>query len=107
MRPHRAYLLGATLGLATLALTAATQVLPISASPHATTSGQVNRPLPDMNRALMNRALKSDRLPAAVPTEAQGRKAPAVQPRLPEGCEASVSAMTRSPLAQTPARCLS
>lgn len=108
MRPHRAYLIGAALGLATLALAAATQVLPVAASPHPVTSGQaMNHPPPAMNGAAMNRALKGDRLPAAAPTQAQGQKAAPPQPRLPEGCEASVSAMTRSLLAQTPARCLS
>ena len=105
MRPHRAYLLGAAVGLATLALAAGLHTPPLAAAPEAVSKsgGAMNRAL--MNRAPMNRALKGDRLPTSVPTEVQGRKVP--QPRLPDGCEASVSSMTRSSLAQTPARCLS
>ena len=99
MRPHRAYLLGAALGLATLALAAELPAPPVAAAPDA-----VSKASSAMSRA-MNRALKGDRLPTAAPTEVQGRKVP--QPRLPDGCEASVSSMTRSSLAQTPARCLS
>jgi hypothetical protein len=95
MRPHRAYLLGAALGLATLALAAGLPTPPVAAAPDAVSRGN----------PAMNRALKGDRLPTAVPAEVQGRKVP--QPRLPDGCEASVSSMTRSSLAQTPARCLS
>jgi len=101
MRPHRAYLLGAALGLATLALAGVPQVLPVAASPHAGTAGAAGA------GPAMNRALKGDRLPGLAPGEAQGRKAPAARPRLPEGCETAVSAMTRSDLAQTPSRCLS
>ena len=101
MRPHRAYLLGAALGLATLSLAAGPQVLPVAASPQAGASGSV------WPGSAMNRTLKGDRLPGLAPGEAQDRKAPAARPRLPEGCEAAVSAMTRSDLAQTPARCLS
>jgi hypothetical protein len=95
MRPHCAYLLGAALGLATLALAAGLHTPPVAAAPDAVSRAS----------AAMNRALKGDRLPTAAPTEVQGRKVP--QPRLPDGCEASVSSMTRSSLAQTPARCLS
>lgn len=100
MRPHRAYLLGAALGLATLALGATAQVLPVAASPHASALGHA------LIGPAMDRAGKGDRLPTVAP-QAQGQKAPAAQPRLPEGCEAAVSPMTRSELAQIPVRCLS
>lgn len=95
MRPHRAYLLGAALGLATLALAGGLRTPPVAAAPDAVSKAS----------AALNRALKGDRLLPGVPTEVEGRKVP--QPRLPDGCEASVSSMTRSSLAQTPARCLS
>ena len=57
----------------------------------------------------VNRVLKGDRLmPAANSESAEHRvwQAPA-HPRLPDGCESTVSAMTRSSLAQTPGRCIS
>ncbi|HEY6255958.1 MAG TPA: hypothetical protein VIY51_09220 [Xanthobacteraceae bacterium] len=98
MRPHRAYLLGSAIALITLALAAGLQVLPVAASPHAGTPATATP---------VNRILKGDRLPVAAPADVQGLKVPAVRPRLPEGCEATVSSMTRSSLAQTPARCLS
>ena len=95
MRPHRAYLLGGVVGLAILAAGASLQALPVAASPH---SGAHTMDL--------NRALKGDRLPAVAPA-GETESIPATRPRLPEGCEASVSSMTRSSLARTPARCLS
>lgn len=95
MRPHSAYLVGSVLGLAILAAGASLQALPVAASPHT------SAPPVDLNRAL-----KGDRLPAVAPAE-ETQSVPAARPRLPEGCEASVSSMTRSSLAHTPARCLS
>jgi len=62
---------------------------------------------------LVDRTLKGDRLPSVLPTssgnpaELQGRQAPRTNPKLPDGCEAAVSAMTRSSLAQTAGRCIS
>jgi hypothetical protein len=96
MRNHSAYLFGIGLALPMLALVAGLQVPTVAASPQ--------NPATDVNRAL-----KGDRLPAAAtsgkPADLQGWQAPI--PKLPDGCEASVSAMTRSPLAQTPGRCIS
>ena len=57
--------------------------------------------------------LKADRLPpslpatAANPSHLEGRQAPRTSPKLPDGCEATVSVMTQSPLAQTAGRCIS
>jgi hypothetical protein len=97
MRHHRAYLFGVGLALPVLALVAALQVPTVAASP------QSPAPATDVNRTL-----KGDRLPAAAtngnPAQLQ---APRATPKLPDGCEATVSAMTRSPLAQTPGRCIS
>ncbi len=99
MRPHRAYLVGGFLGIAILAVGAGLQVLPVAAQngsvEAASTSAGLN----------LDRDLKGDRLPATPVGEAQPLKAK--QPRLPEGCEASVSSISHSPLAQTPADCLS
>jgi hypothetical protein len=100
MRPHSAYLFGVGLALPILALVAGLQVPTVAASPRS----------PD---TAVNRALKGDRLPSilsgtnANPSDLQGRQAPRTNPRLPDGCEAAVSAMTRSSLAQTPGRCIS
>jgi hypothetical protein len=100
MRRQSAYLFGSGLGLAMLALVAGMQVPTVAASPQDAATG-------------VNRALKGDRLPSVPPTtngkpaELQGRQAPRTNPKLPDGCEAAVSAMTRSPLAQTPGRCIS
>ena len=57
----------------------------------------------------VNRALKGDRLmpPGPSGTDRQGLQAPRANPKLPDGCEAAVSSMTRSSLAQTPGRCIS
>ena len=53
----------------------------------------------------VNRALKADRLPAradrATPVEQD------TSARLPDGCEALVSTIERSPLARIPGRCVS
>jgi hypothetical protein len=100
MRRQSAYLFGSGLGLALLALVAGLQVPTVAASPQDVVKG-------------VNRTLKGDRLPSVLPTsngnpaELQGRQAPRTTPKLPDGCEAAVSAMSRSPLAQTPGRCIS
>jgi hypothetical protein len=97
MSRYGAYLFGVGLALPILALVAGLQVPTVAASPQA--------PATDVNRTL-----KGDRLPSmlpgtnANPTGLQGRPA---DPKLPDGCEAPVSAMTRSTLAQTPGRCIS
>jgi hypothetical protein len=84
------------LALPILALVAGLQVPTVAASPQG--------PMTEVNRAP-----KGDRLPSILPAtsanpgELQGRPA---HPMLPDGCEAPVSAMTRSPLAQTPGRCI-
>jgi hypothetical protein len=97
MSRHSPYLFGVGLALPLLALVAGLQVPSVAAAPHSPTTE-------------VNRTLKGDRLPAMLPgTNANpfGRTSPAVSPKLPDGCEATVSAMTRSPLAQTPGRCIS
>jgi hypothetical protein len=91
MRGQSAYLFGVGLALPMLALVAGLQVPTVAASPQ--------KPSADVNRTL-----KGDRLPALVPAT---NAAPRANPKLPDGCEASVSAMTRSSLAQTPGRCIS
>jgi hypothetical protein len=96
MGTHRAYLFGVGLALPVLALVAGLQVPSVAASPQATD---------------VNRSLKGDRLPSNLtggrPAELQGWQAPRPSPSLPDGCEATVSAMTRSSLAKTPGRCIS
>jgi hypothetical protein len=100
MRTHRAYLFGVGLALPILALVAGLQVRTVAASPQKMTTD-------------VNRSLKGDRLPDMVPApdgrpaELQGWQAHPASPRLPDGCEATVSAMTRSSLARTPGRCIS
>jgi hypothetical protein len=100
MRGRNAYLFGIGLALPLLALVAGLQVPTVAASPQGPTTD-------------VNRTLKGDRLPSilpgtsANPSELQGWPAPGTSPKLPDGCEAAVSAMTRSSLAQTPGRCLS
>jgi len=104
MRTHRAYLFGVGLALPILALVAGLQVQTVAAFPQKTTTQITTQITTDVNRVL-----KGDRL---IPTtngesaERQGLQAPA-RPRLPDGCEATVSAMSRSSLAQTPGRCIS
>jgi hypothetical protein len=97
MSRHSPYLFGVGLALPMLALVAGLQVPTVAASPHIPTTD-------------LNRTLKGDRLPSMLPgtnANPSARPAPAANPRLPDGCEASVSAMTRSSLAQTPGRCIS
>jgi hypothetical protein len=98
MPRHGAYLFGSGLALAMLALIAGLQVPTVAASPQDATIE-------------VNRTLKGDRLPATAtsgkPADLQGWQVPRENPKLPDGCEAAVSAMTRSSLAQTPGRCIS
>ena len=100
MRPHSAYLFGSGLALPMLALVAGLQVPTVAASPQDPTTE-------------VNRTLKGDRLLSIVPatnanpSDRQRWQAPRANPKLPDGCEAAVSAMTQSPLAQTPGRCIS
>jgi hypothetical protein len=97
MRHRSAYLFGVGLALPMLALVAGLQVPTVAASPQNAISD-------------VNRVLKGDRLPSIHPTT-DGKPAdlqvPRAIPKLPDGCEAAVSAMTRSSLAQTPGRCIS
>jgi hypothetical protein len=100
MRQRSAYLFGVGLALPMLALVAGLQVPKVAASPQSATLD-------------VNRMLKGDRLlsihPATdgKPADLQGWQAPRANPKLPDGCEAAVSAMTRSSLAQTAGRCIS
>ena len=96
MRRQSAYLFGIGLALPVLALVAGLQVPTVAASPQNATMD-------------VNRTLKGDRLPATSgnPADLQSWQAPRANPKLPDGCEAAVSAMTRSSLAQTPGRCIS
>jgi hypothetical protein len=100
MRPRSAYLFGIGLALPMVALVAGLQVPTVAASPQDPTTA-------------VNRSLKGDRLPpnlpatTANPSDLQGSQAPRMRPTLPEGCEATVSVMTRSLLAQTAGRCIS
>jgi hypothetical protein len=100
MRGRSAYLFGVGLALPLLALVAGLQVPTVAASPQNPTTD-------------VNRSLKGDRLPPALPAAAgkpadlQGWRAPRRDPKLPDGCEAAVSAMSRSSLAQTPGHCIS
>jgi hypothetical protein len=99
MRKNSPYLFGVGLALPLLALVAGLQVPTVAASPsHQDATMTVNR------------SLKGDRLPSSAPaTDGQAieRQAPRAIPRLPDGCEAAVSAMSRSSLAHTPGRCIS
>ena len=98
MRTHRAYLFGVGLALPILALVAGLQVQTVAASPQKITTQK--------STTDVNRILKGDRLIPA--TEGESAERERLQaPRLPDGCEATVSAMTRSSLAQTPGRCIS
>jgi hypothetical protein len=101
MRTHRAYLFGVGLALPILALVAGLQVQTVAASPQKIATQK--------STTDVNRILKGDRLIPATNGESAERQdwqAPA-RPRLPDGCESTVSAMTRSSLAQTPGRCIS
>jgi hypothetical protein len=105
MRPHRAYLVGGFLGLAILSVGAGLQVLPVAASSGAASAS--THAASSYAGPNLDRALKGDRLPDAAAPVGEARPLKAKQPRLPEGCEASVSSISHSPLAQTPADCLS
>jgi len=100
MRPRSAYLFGIGLALPMLALVAGLQVPTVAASPQDPTTA-------------VDRSLKADRLPPSLPaatanpSHLEGRQAPRTSPKLPDGCEATVSVMTQSPLAQTAGRCIS
>ncbi len=100
MRRQSAYLFGIGLALPMLALVAGLQVPTVAASPQ--------NPTTDVNRSLKGDRLSSI-LPATdgKPADLQGWQAPRPNPKLPDGCEAAVSAMSRSSLAQTPGRCIS
>ena len=62
---------------------------------------------------MVNRTLKSDRMPLASTKSRNAvngpaeTTAPAPKPRLLDGCEPVVSAIGHSPLAQVPGRCVS
>src|SRR5215470_12676053 len=65
---------------------------------------------------MVNRTLKSDRMPVVStksrnavngPAEITAPPAPAPKPKLLDGCEPVVSAIGHSPLAQVPGRCVS
>jgi hypothetical protein len=105
MRPRSAYLFGIGLALPLVALVAGLQVPTVAASPQDPTTRDPT--------TAVNRSLKGDRLPpnlpatTANPSDLQGSQAPRMRPTLPEGCEATVSVMTRSLLAQTAGRCIS
>jgi hypothetical protein len=69
----------------------------------------------DKSTPVVNRMLKSDRLPLVPsqnrnavngPVEIKTPPAPA-KPRLLDGCEPMISSIGQSPLAQVPGRCLS
>src|ERR1700681_1018882 len=98
MHNRSAYLFGVGLALPLLALVAGLQVPTVAASPQNAATE-------------VNRILKGDRLLSVLPVtsgkpaDLRGWPAPRTNPKLPDGCEATVSAMTRSPLAQTPGRC--
>jgi len=72
---------------------------------------------PSVARApMVNRTLKSDRMPLVStksrnavngPAEMKAPPAPAPKPKLLDGCEPVVSAIGHSPLAQIPGRCVS
>jgi hypothetical protein len=64
---------------------------------------------------MVNRTLKSDRMPLILtksrnavngPAQTQSPPAPAPKPRLLDGCEPMVSAIGHSPLAQIAGRCV-
>jgi hypothetical protein len=105
MRPRSAYLFGIGLALPMLALVAGLQVPTVAASPQDPTTQDPT--------TTVNRSLKGDRLPRSLPATTanpphlEGRQAPQTSPKLPDGCEATVSVMTQSLLAQTAGRCIS
>ncbi len=106
MRTHRAYLFGVGLALPILGLVAGLQVQPVAASPQKIA---IQKTTTQKTTTDVNRILKGDRLIPATSGESaerEGLQAP-THPKLPDGCESTVSAMTRSSLAQTPGRCIS
>jgi hypothetical protein len=100
MRPHFAYIFGSALGLGLLALVTGLQVSSTAATA---------RPAPQLTTTAVDRTLKGDRLPldAAMNESARTRSPAPAGNRLPDGCEATVSPMTQSPLAHIPGRCIS
>jgi hypothetical protein len=104
MRASSAYLLGSGLAVAMLGFLAGLEVPSVAASPQIAVQ--------DANLQV-NRVLKGDRLGVPVPPAMSanpaehGSQVPRAIPKLPDGCESTVSAMTRSSLAQTPGRCVS
>jgi hypothetical protein len=107
MRRFSKYFVGC--GGAVVAL--ATFLVGLEVSAVSTASPSLSR-----NAPMVNRTLKSDRLPLissksrnAVngPAEIQSPPAPAPKPRLLDGCEPMVSAIGQSPLAQVAGRCIS
>ena len=107
MRRYTRYFVGC--GGALFAIAAFLLCLELSAT--STASASFSRGAP-----LVNRALKSDRLPLVSiksrnavngPAEMQPAPAPAPKPRLLDGCEPIVSAIGQTPLAQVAGRCVS
>jgi len=107
MRRFSRYFVGC--GGAVIAL--ATFLVGLEVSAISTASPSLSRGAP-----MVNRTLKSDRLPLVSsksrnavngPSGTQAPAAPAPKPRLLDGCEPMVSAIGQSPLAQIPGRCVS
>jgi hypothetical protein len=105
MRRNSGYLVGC--GGVVFAI--ATFLVGIEVSATSTASPSMSR-----NAPIVNRTLKSDRLPLAssksrnaVNGPAETPPAPAPKPRLLEGCEPVVSAIGQPPLAQIAGRCVS
>ena len=99
MRRHSGYLVGC--GGAVFAIATFLVGLEVSST---TAAPSIARTAP-----MVNRTLKSDRMPLAVngPAETIVPPAPAPKPRLLDGCEPVVSAIGHSPLSQVPGRCVS
>jgi hypothetical protein len=105
MRRYSGYLVGC--GGAVFVI--ATFLVGLELSATSTASPALSRSVP-----MVDRTLKSDRLPLAssksrnaVNGPAETPPAPAPKPKLLDGCEPMVSAIGQSPLAQIPGRCLS
>jgi hypothetical protein len=103
MRRNSGYLVGC--GGAVLAIATFLVGLEVSST---TAAPSIARTAP-----MVNRTLKSDRMPLASTKSRNAVNGPAVppapapKPRLLDGCEAVVSAIGHSPLAQVPGRCVS
>jgi len=103
MRRHSGYLVGCCgVAFAVAAFVIGLEVSATTAAPSVEQAGPV-----------INRAHKSDRLPL-IPAKSRNavngpfeQAPPAPKPRLLDGCEAVVSAIGQSPLAQVPGRCVS